>query len=1058
MKENKKPTVYTVATAHLDTVWNWDFEKTIGKYIPRTLDDNFRYFEKYPEYVFSFEGSYRYELMEEYYPEKFERLKKYIDENRWFVTGSAYENGDVNVPSPEALFRNVLYGNSYFNEKFGKKSVDIYLPDCFGFGYALPSVIKHAGLKGFTTQKLTWSSAYGIPFDLGFWQGVDGSRIYASLDGQKYDGMLKSVRKHKKAIAKLKNNIEKYDLPMTYLLHGIGDRGGAPRQKSVKTAVSENRKNSQSDINAEIVSVDKVFRIMDSELSAEQKAKLPVWNNELVSTDHGVGGYTSRAIGKRWNKHNEQLADAAERFSSLAMWLGATDYAQNVIDTAWKRVIAHQFHDDLPGTSLQRVYKRSWNDYFLSLNNFASVYETAVSRIASNMNIPFNSGFAVVVTNPTGWEGKGAVSCTVPLPKDVKYVSVKNTKGETVPSQYENGEVTFSARVLPNGISAYCISAADEPYSENTGLSVSERTLENRKYKVVFDDNGDIASVYDKELGKELLKAPISMAIHKYNGSNDWPAWELDYSEVTANPVEYARAPRFKIIQNGASKVSVETRRSAGESVFVQRVSLDECGDVLQIDNEIEWRENRRLLKTPFTFTVSNEEASYDLGLGVIKRGLNTPKLYEVPAQNFADISNDEYGVSVLSECKYGWDHPAADTVRLTGIHTPRGNYLKGSQQSQMDLGRNRYSFGIFSHAGKELTETQKSGAQFCQPMRVFAAPLNNKGILPAEFSFASLSDGGVILRAIKKEQRGDRIIIRVNEGEGKEHNNVRFKIGSGIDSAQVMNAGEEELEKAVVENSELVFDIAPYEVKTFALKLISFKDEVRNAETETIDLPYNVCITSSNENRKDGVLHGFTVPAEQFTETVECRGELFNLGKGKNNAVICSGQKIKLPKGAKSIRFLITSADGDKTAVFKNGDIEKTVFVPDCCEAIGAWDLYGLGEKGYIKTCTLAKEFTHMHGEDRDIIAKQCYVFEAEIPVESDTVVLPDDSGVIILSAVAELEDLPFGALSPLYDTLEKEPFNYVRSSYETRLSRYHRILAFLGKIKIIKSKIEKL
>lgn len=170
MKENKKPTVYTVATAHLDTVWNWDFEKTIGKYIPRTLDDNFRYFEKYPEYVFSFEGSYRYELMEEYYPEKFERLKKYIDENRWFVTGSAYENGDVNVPSPEALFRNVLYGNSYFNEKFGKKSVDIYLPDCFGFGYALPSVIKHAGLKGFTTQKLTWSSAYGIPFDLGFWQ------------------------------------------------------------------------------------------------------------------------------------------------------------------------------------------------------------------------------------------------------------------------------------------------------------------------------------------------------------------------------------------------------------------------------------------------------------------------------------------------------------------------------------------------------------------------------------------------------------------------------------------------------------------------------------------------------------------------------------------------------------------------------------------------------------------------------------------------------------------------------------------------------------------------
>ena len=141
MEKQKKPTIYTVATAHLDTVWNWTFETTVEKYIPATLDDNFKLFEKYPDYVFSFEGSRRYELMEEYYPEKFEMLKKYIADGRWFVTGSAYENGDVNVPSPEALFRNILYGNGYFRDKFGKTSVDIYLPDCFGFGYALPSII-----------------------------------------------------------------------------------------------------------------------------------------------------------------------------------------------------------------------------------------------------------------------------------------------------------------------------------------------------------------------------------------------------------------------------------------------------------------------------------------------------------------------------------------------------------------------------------------------------------------------------------------------------------------------------------------------------------------------------------------------------------------------------------------------------------------------------------------------------------------------------------------------------------------------------------------------------
>ena len=422
MEQQKKPTIYTVATAHLDTVWNWTFERTVEKYIPATLDDNFKLFEKYPDYVFSFEGSRRYELMEEYYPEKFETLKKYVADGRWFVTGSAYENGDVNVPSPESLFRNILYGNGYFRDKFGKTSVDIYLPDCFGFGYALPSIIKHAGLLGFTTQKLTWSSAYGIPFDLGLWQGVDGSQIYASLDAQDYAATLKTVRGHKNAPNKLKNNIEKYDLPFTYLLHGTGDRGGAPAEESVKTVVSEKQKNAESDTNVEIVSVDKVFRVMDEDLSAAQKKKLPVWNNELVSTDHGVGGYTSRALGKRWNRKNEQLADAAERLSVAAAWCKAGEYPQKELETAWKRVIAHQFHDDLPGTSLERVYKRSWNEYALSLNQFGSLYEAAAENLVRQMTVPFARGNAVVVTNPTQFARTETVECRIDALKDAKCV------------------------------------------------------------------------------------------------------------------------------------------------------------------------------------------------------------------------------------------------------------------------------------------------------------------------------------------------------------------------------------------------------------------------------------------------------------------------------------------------------------------------------------------------------------------------------------------------------------------------------------------------------------
>ena len=221
--------IYTVATAHLDTIWSWDFETTVSRYIYNTLVDNFALFQKYPTYHFNFEGSYRYELMEEYYPELYAQMRDYIAQGRWSVCGSAFENGDVNVPSPEALFRNILYGNRYFEKKFGKRSVDIYLPDCFGFGWALPSIIAHANLMGFTTQKLGWGGAYGIPFDIGVWQGPDGAQVLASLNPHDYYFTLKKLRDWDFVQQKLDEN-EKYDLNSTMIFHGIAIGAVRPRK------------------------------------------------------------------------------------------------------------------------------------------------------------------------------------------------------------------------------------------------------------------------------------------------------------------------------------------------------------------------------------------------------------------------------------------------------------------------------------------------------------------------------------------------------------------------------------------------------------------------------------------------------------------------------------------------------------------------------------------------------------------------------------------------------------------------------------------------------------
>ena len=529
--------IYTVATAHLDTIWSWDFETTVSRYIYNTLVDNFALFHKYPTYHFNFEGSYRYELMEEYYPELYAKMRDYIAQGRWSVCGSAFENGDVNVPSPEALFRNILYGNRYFEEKFGKRSVDIYLPDCFGFGWALPSIMAHANLMGFTTQKLGWGGAYGIPFDIGVWQGPDGAQVLASLNPHDYYFTLKKLRDWDFVQQKLDEN-EKYDLNSTMIFHGIGDRGGAPKEASVAFVEQEINKNKDSDVQVLASGADDLFRDLNAQLTPEQKAKLPRWETELVMQNHGVGGYTSRAVGKRWNRRCQELADMAERSGVVADYLGTAHYNKEAMELNWKRTIAHQFHDDLPGTSVQRAYRRSWNDYGMAMNGFAGELTQAAGSVGSLLKTDFCAGTPVTVFNSLEVARTDAVTLELPhWPKAC--ARVYDPKGREVKSQvnrYENGtaELVFVATVPALGFAVYDVRPSDVPCRLRGSLSISgENQMENQKYIVRLNKKGNITSILDKEMDEqELLSEPISLGLFKYTGSKPWPAWEMNYKEA----------------------------------------------------------------------------------------------------------------------------------------------------------------------------------------------------------------------------------------------------------------------------------------------------------------------------------------------------------------------------------------------------------------------------------------------------------------------------------------------------------------------------------------------
>lgn len=319
--------------------------------------------------------------MKEYYPMEYELVKKYIREGRWHIAGSSWDANDTNIPSPESFFRNILLGQHFYEQEFGIKSKDIFLPDCFGFSYTLPTIASHCGLIGFSTQKLQWrhNNMHGnskIPFNIGLWKGVDGSCIMAALNAKTYvhEWNNYDISKDDDLI----NMAEKDVNNIVYRYYGTGDKGGSASINSV-VSIEKGVKGSGP---VEIISATSDLLYKDY-MPFKQHSELPVYDGELLMDVHGTGCYTSQAAMKLYNRRNEQLGDAAERISVMADYIDGIKYPSDLLTEAWRRFIWHQFHDDLTGTSINDAYRYSWNDELISQTQFNDIIRTGVGALAS---------------------------------------------------------------------------------------------------------------------------------------------------------------------------------------------------------------------------------------------------------------------------------------------------------------------------------------------------------------------------------------------------------------------------------------------------------------------------------------------------------------------------------------------------------------------------------------------------------------------------------------------------------------------------------------------------
>lgn len=1044
---SKGNTLFVVPYAHLDTQWRWAYPQVIREYIANTLHHNFDLIEKYPNYTFNFSGSRRYEMMKEYYPAEYAKVKEYVKEGRWFPCGSSVDENDANVPSSESLIRHVLYGNHFFRREFGVASEEYMLPDCFGFPYALPSVLAYCGIKGFSTQKLTWNSANGIPFKVGTWEGPDGKSVVAALDPGGYGSRVdEDLSKNTSWLARIQKTGNLSGAYVDYKYYGTGDIGGGP------TADSVNWVEKSITSGGPITVVSSHADEMVKSLTPAEIAGLPHYKGELLLVEHSAGSVSSEAMMKRWNRKNEQLAVGAEQASVAGMLLGGAPYPSTRIYNAWDLVLGSQMHDMLPGTSIPKAYEFCWNDELLAQNQFAAVETDGVGAVANAMDTR-GTGQAIVVYNPLSISRTDMVEATVPMSGYI--AQVYGPDGSTVPTQVmgRDGQglhILFRATVPSTGFAVFKV--RPEPGSQlhtniNRTLWATANTVENRNLKVTVNKAGDISSIYDKVNHREVLKAPMRLDF-QYENPKQFPAWNMDWEDQQKPPFDYVHGPaKIRITENGPARATLEVERETRGSKFVQEISLDEAGDSVRVENKIDWQTKETALKASIPLANGNPKATYDIALGAIERGNNEPKKYEVPQHEWFNVDRPDrtYGVGVLNDSKYGSDKPNDNTIRLTMIYTPgvRGGF---SDQSTQDFGRHDIIFAIQPHRG----DWRKGGTAWAakrlnQPLRSFTAP-SHPGKLGKTFSLLTTNTNQVEVQSIKKAEDDNRIIVRLRELTGTTARNVKLSLWGGIGSWQEVNGQEQPIgpQKHNDAPGIVTTDVPGFSLKSFAITMAT--KPVRELETQSkpVALPYDTDVASTNQNPGDGAFdnHEHALSAEQVPATLQVDGIGFKFGStrdGAKNAVSARGQKIALPAGYDRVYLLAASANGDTAARFTVGSRSYSATVENWGGYIGQWDnrlwasdpgpnftnyteMSGL-VPGFVKQGEVAWFASHTHVPTGNTYYQYSYLFKYgfDIPRGATTLTLPNDPSIKVL-AVSVGRDTHDQArpASPLSDNLK--------------------------------------
>jgi alpha-mannosidase len=767
---------------------------------------------------------------------------------------------DCNIPSGESLVRQFLYGKRYFTEKFGVDVKVAWLMDSFGYAWTLPQIMKKCGIKYFTTQKLNWNDATLFPYNVFHWSSPDGSSVLAHQTVGSYNESV--IRKD--MIDQLAILSKRHGIDQLLVLFGKGDHGGGITREMldrIEEIKKENQENS-----AKFSTALNYFTELNK---ISEKTKFPKVNGELYLQYHR-GTYTTQAKTKKNNRKAEILLETAEKLSTIAQQF-SYKYPQKKLQEAWKKLLLNQFHDILPGSSISEVYHDSEEDFTKIFNSLHSIITEAVESIAAHTDTTGN-GYSVLVFNPLSWKRNGIVQVSLHEVGGKKNAKVYNHKGTPIPSQIvetEQGKtLLFSAENVPSlGYKEYRVDETRETQT-STAMKCNETEdeieLENQFHKIQIDTKtGQITSIYNKTENRDILNGNGNVIsifedhptegrvsiLYPFFDASIWDAWNI-YIYQQQKGVTYTELNRpfqVKLVEEGQvrSKVQVKYKyqqKGRPDTIFTQETIIYRKTPLIEFRLQIDWHTKHRLAKVRFPLNLESDFTTYEIPYGYISRrnplsprsSLSERAKWEVPGQKWLDKTDNqgEYGVSLINDCKYGFDS-TCNVIGMTLLRSPcypnlewqSGTTDKWYSIRQMpgspatDQGPHTLAYALYSHKKnwKEALTTRKA-YEFNYPLLAHVEK-NHIGSFPKEKSFLSVKGDNIILTTMKKPEEGKGIIIRFYEIHGIE-GEAEIEFQSVLSKVRETDLLENNIKEIPTEGKTIKISIGKHELKTLRVNL----------------------------------------------------------------------------------------------------------------------------------------------------------------------------------------------------------------------------------------------